>query len=163
MNHKVYMKSLHTLSLAQQTQKQCREIHEHHTAHLDKAVYSNVSAWHIKIIANTVFTTPLYMYCFTCQCRSAITCLRGARLSSGHATHNGPVDLVVSEGQVPLEKLWTKSFCTQLVSIYFISSLQFALWIYIYIFSTWKKNKSSLHASIVEMTQYSVTSHSKLF
>ena len=41
--------------------------------------------------------------------RSAITCLRGARSSSGPATHNGPVDLVVSEGQVPFEKLWTKS------------------------------------------------------
>ena len=37
--------------------------------------------------------------------RSAITCLRGARSSSGHAAHNGPIDLVVSEGQVPLEKL----------------------------------------------------------
>ena len=35
--------------------------------------------------------------------RSAITCLRGARSSSGHAAHNGPVDLAVSEGQVPLE------------------------------------------------------------
>ena len=33
----------------------------------------------------------------------------GARSSSGHAAHNGPIDLVVSKGRVPFEKLWTKS------------------------------------------------------
>ena len=37
--------------------------------------------------------------------RSAITCLRGARSSSGHTAHNGPIGLVVSEGRVPFEKL----------------------------------------------------------
>ena len=35
--------------------------------------------------------------------KSVITCLRGARSSSGHVAHNGPVDLVVSEGQVHFE------------------------------------------------------------
>ena len=30
---------------------------------------------------------------------------RGARSSSGHAAHNGPIDLVVSKGRVPFEKL----------------------------------------------------------
>ena len=33
--------------------------------------------------------------------RSATTCLRGARSSSGRAVHNGPLDLAISEGQVP--------------------------------------------------------------
>ena len=33
--------------------------------------------------------------------RSVITCLRGARSSSGRAVHNGLLDLAISEGHVP--------------------------------------------------------------
>ena len=67
----------------------------------------------------------------------AITCLWGARSSSGHAAHNGPVDLAVSEGQVPLEKLWTKSFFTQLFSTaYFYFSLCSLFYIWYCIFSS---------------------------
>ena len=71
--------------------------------------------------------------------RSAITCLQGAHSSSRHATHNGPVDLIVSKGQVPLEKLRIKSFCTQLFSYFSFVICSMNIYIYIYIYLALKK------------------------
>ena len=69
MNHRVYIKSLHTLItlvLSVNSKTVLRNLWASHCLSWQSS--GNVSAWHIKIIPNTVFTTLLYMHCFTLQC-----------------------------------------------------------------------------------------------